>query len=95
MPSHGLIRHVADVFDVEDDWRWNGRHYARTARDWLSNFDRNEAAVMDILRDIYGADAALWRRRWRLFFLATAGLFDHAGGAEWGVSHFRLRPLAQ
>ena len=95
MPSHGLIRHVADVFDVEDDWRWSGRHYARTARDWLSNFDRNESAVMDILRDIYGADAALWRRRWRLFFLATAGLFDHAGGAEWGVSHFRLRPLAQ
>jgi hypothetical protein len=44
------------------------------------------------LRDIYCADAALWRRRWGLFFLATAGLFDHAGGAEWGVSHFRLRP---
>jgi hypothetical protein len=48
-----------------------------------------------ILRDIYGADTALWRRRWRLFFLATAGLFDHASGGDWGVSHFRLRPLAQ
>ena len=51
--------------------------------------------MTEILRDIYGADASLWRRRWRLFFLATAGLFDYAGGAEWGVSHFRLRPLAQ
>jgi cyclopropane-fatty-acyl-phospholipid synthase len=95
MPSHGLIRHVAEVFEVEDDWRWNGEHYARTARDWLSNFDRNEAAVMDVLRDVYGADAGLWKRRWRLFFLATAGLFGHAGGTEWGVSHYRLRPLGR
>jgi cyclopropane-fatty-acyl-phospholipid synthase len=94
MPSHGLIRHVADVFELESDWRWNGEHYARTARDWLANFDRQESAVMHILRDVYGADAGLWKRRWRLFFLATAGLFGHAGGSEWGVSHYRLRPLA-
>ena len=92
MPSHGLIRHVADVFDVESDWRWNGEHYARTARDWLANFDRNEDAVMKVLRQVYGADAALWKRRWRLFFLSTAGLFGHAGGSEWGVSHYRLGP---
>ena len=25
-------------------------------------------------------------------WLATAGLFGHAGGEEWGVSHYRLRP---
>lgn len=94
MPSHGLIRHVADVFDVEADWRWNGTHYARTARDWLANFDREQDAVTAVLRGVYGSDAALWKRRWRLFFLATAGLFGHAGGEEWGVSHYRLRPLA-
>ena len=93
MPSHGLIKHVAEVFDVEADWRWSGDHYARTARDWLSNFDRNEDAVTDVLRGVYGPETALWKRRWRLFFLATAGLFGHAGGSEWGVSHYRLRPL--
>lgn len=32
------------------------------------------------------------RRRWRLFFLATAGLFGHANGSEWGVDHYRLKP---
>ena len=95
MPSHGLIRHVTDLFDLEADWRWRGEHYARTARDWLSNLDSNEAAVMDVLREAYGADAALWKRRWRLFFLATAGLFGHAGGSEWGVSHYRLCPLTR
>ncbi len=93
MPSHGLIRHVAHDFRVEQDWRWSGSHYARTARDWLVNFDRNDAEIRDVLRSVYGADAGLWRRRWRLFFLATAGLFGHAEGAEWGVSHYRLRPL--
>jgi hypothetical protein len=45
MPSPGLIRHVAGMFDVEADWHWLGTHYARTAQDWLSNFDQNETAV--------------------------------------------------
>ncbi|MFL5288239.1 MAG: SAM-dependent methyltransferase [Rhodopila sp.] len=94
MPSHGLLRQVTERFEIEADWRWNGEHYAQTARDWLANFDRNEAAVMEVLRGVYGADAALWKRRWRLFFLATAGLFGHAGGTEWGVSHYRLRRAA-
>ena len=48
----------------------------------------------DILRDVYGPDASLWHRRWRLFYLATAGLFGHAGGSEWGVSHYLLRPAS-
>ena len=48
---------------------------------------------MPILESVYGADARLWRRRWRLFFLATAGLFGHAGGGEWGVGHYRLAPV--
>ena len=94
MPSHDLIRHFPDCFTVEADWYWNGRHYQRTAQDWLKNFDRNAGAIFDLLRGIYGRDARLWQRRWRLFFLATAGLFGHAGGDEWGVSHYRLTPVS-
>ena len=40
---------------------------------------------------LYGGDTALWMRRWRWFFLATAGLFGYADGSEWGVSHFRMK----
>jgi len=94
MPSHGLIWQVGEGFEVEADWRWNGTHYARTARHWLANFDLHADAVDAVLRETYGDQAGLWRRRWRLFFLATAGLFGHAEGNEWGVSHYRLRPLA-
>ena len=93
MPSHDLIRDFGDIFTLEADWRWNGRHYERTALDWLANMDREDLAVRRIMRQVYGADAGLWRRRWRLFFLATAGLFGHRGGEEWGVSHYRLKPV--
>ena len=47
---------------------------------------------MAILKGVYGADANVWFKRWRLFFLATAGLFGHARGEEWAVSHYRLKP---
>ncbi len=93
MPSHGLARRFPESFTVERDWRWSGDHYRRTAEDWLARFDARQDEIDPILRSVYGADAALWRRRWRLFFLATAGLFGHAGGEEWGVSHYLLAPV--
>jgi cyclopropane-fatty-acyl-phospholipid synthase len=92
MPSHALIREFPDLFEVEAEWRWNGRNYERTALDWLANFDRNDDAVMRVLTATYGDAAELWKQRWRLFFLATAGLFGHGDGSEWAVSHYRLRP---
>ena len=92
MPSHDLIRQYPDLYVVEADWTWSGDHYRRTADAWLRNFDRNRPAIMALLRRHYGKEAGLWRRRWRLFFLATAGLFGHRGGAVWGVSHYLLKP---
>ncbi|MDG2529410.1 SAM-dependent methyltransferase [Caulobacter endophyticus] len=94
MPSHDLPRQFPDLFEVAMDWRWSGTHYARTAEHWLERFDAARATIDPLLTQVYGADARIWRRRWRLFFLATAGLFRHRGGAEWGVSHYRLRPVA-
>jgi cyclopropane-fatty-acyl-phospholipid synthase len=93
MPSRGLVRHFPDLFTVDSEWYWSGKHYERTAKDWLESFDRNEAAIRNVLRGVYGADARLWQRRWRLFFLATMGLFGHADGEEWGISHYRLSPV--
>ena len=92
MPSHWLIGEFGELFEVVEDWRWSGRHYARTANDWLANMDRNDKAVAQVLQPVYGKETKLWQRRWRLFFLATAGLFGHRGGEEWGVSHYLLKP---
>ena len=45
------------------------------------------------MREAYGVTGApLWTRRWRRFFMATAGLFGHADGTVWGVGHYRLKP---
>jgi cyclopropane-fatty-acyl-phospholipid synthase len=91
MPSHHLIRQYADLFEVEKEWRWSGTHYQRTALDWLGNFDSHRDEIEAILRNVYGNDTSLWMRRWRWFFLATAGLFGYADGSEWGVSHYRMK----
>lgn len=93
MPSHHLIRQYADLFEVEKEWRWSGTHYQRTANDWLDNFDAHRDEIEPVLRKVYGRETTLWMRRWRWFFLATAGLFGYAEGSEWGVSHYRLKAV--
>ncbi|MEZ2223826.1 cyclopropane-fatty-acyl-phospholipid synthase family protein [Rhizobium sp. RCC_161_2] len=94
MPAFDLPHRFGDLFKVEQDWRWSGTHYRRTALDWLANFDREIDRVQPILKSVYGKDAWLWQRRWRLFFLATAGLFGHDNGDIWGVGHYLLTPVA-
>jgi cyclopropane-fatty-acyl-phospholipid synthase len=93
MPSHCLIRQYADLFEVEKEWRWSGTHYQRTAIAWLANFDAHRDEIEAVLRNVYGGDTELWMRRWRWFFLATAGLFGYADGSEWGVSHYRMKAV--
>ncbi|MDQ3126578.1 MAG: cyclopropane-fatty-acyl-phospholipid synthase family protein [Pseudomonadota bacterium] len=92
MPSRGLMRQFPDLFKVEREWTWNGINYQRTADHWLANMDANGDRVMELMRETYGADAALWRRRWRRFYLATAGLFGNDGGNTWAVNHYLLKP---
>ncbi|MBW6424150.1 cyclopropane-fatty-acyl-phospholipid synthase family protein [Rhizobium sp. XQZ8] len=94
MPAHDLPHRFGDLFKVQQEWRWSGTHYRRTALDWLANFDREIGHIQPILAEVYGKDAALWQRRWRLFFLATAGLFGHDNGEVWGVGHYLLAPTA-
>ncbi len=92
MPSCGLMRQFPDLFRVEREWTWNGVNYQRTADHWLANMDANGDRVMELMRETYGADATLWRRRWRRFYLATAGLFGNDDGNTWAVTHYLLKP---
>lgn len=92
MPARDLPHRFPELYQVEAEWHWPGTDYRATALDWLANYDAERPRIDAILSAVYGADAPLWRRRWRLFFLATAGLFGHANGTEWGVGHYRLSP---
>jgi cyclopropane-fatty-acyl-phospholipid synthase len=91
MPSRDLIGSFGDIFSVANEWWWNGKNYERTALDWLANFDARIGAIRPVLEQAYGRQARVWETRWRLFFLATAGLFGHDEGEEWGVMQYRLR----
>lgn len=92
MPAFDLPHRFSEVLTVEREWNWPGSHYRRTALAWLENFDREIGHIRPILQRVYGADARLWERRWRLFFLATAGLFGHEDGNVWGVGHYLMKP---
>jgi len=92
MPAHRLLSRVPGPFEPEARWFVPGTHYARTAEAWLARLDAHrlqaEAALSAALPP---GQARLQAGRWRLFFMACAELFGFAAGAEWGVSHCRLR----
>jgi cyclopropane-fatty-acyl-phospholipid synthase len=92
MPSDHLLLRFPEHLFVEERWRVNGTHYARTAEAWLANLDRNGGAAKKLFAKAYGPGVA--RRKvleWRILFMACAELFAHRGGNEWMVSHYRLR----
>jgi cyclopropane-fatty-acyl-phospholipid synthase len=89
MPSDDLPLRFQQDLQLLGQWRWNGRHYEKTANAWLQNMDTHKDRIMPILAATYGdGDAAKWFGRWRIFFMACAELFGHNDGREWYVGHY-------
>ena len=89
MPSDDLALHCQDDLRLLERWRWDGRHYARTARAWLDNMDGARAELRPLFEQTYGAgQAQLWWNRWRLFFMSVEELFAYDRGQRWWVSHY-------
>ncbi|MDH3505927.1 MAG: cyclopropane-fatty-acyl-phospholipid synthase family protein [Gammaproteobacteria bacterium] len=89
MPSDGLPARFQSDLSLLRQWRWDGRHYERTANAWLENMDASRDRIMALFAETYGSDQAdKWFMRWRIFFMACAELFGHDGGQEWYVSHY-------
>ena len=89
MPADDLPLRFQDELCLLQRWRWDGRHYEKTANAWLANIDTRRDLVLPVLTDVYGAaNAGQWLQRWRIFFMACAELFGTRDGQEWWVSHY-------
>lgn len=92
MPSDDMAARCQDDLRLLEQWRWDGRHYARTAEAWLARMDAARARLMPLFEQIYGTEALRWWMRWRLFFMSVAELFGHEQGQRWFVSHYLFEP---
>jgi len=93
MPSHDLLPQFQRDLRLEEHWKLNGRHYARTAEAWLERMNKNAAAIERVLERTYGPGCGrAWVANWRLFFLACAELWGYHGGNQWLVSHYLFSP---
>ncbi len=91
MPSEHLLKEFDRDLKVEQQWRVNGLHYARTLRAWLDRTDEQRDRVQPILDEAYGPkEGARWFQRWRVFFMACEELFAYRGGEEWFVTHILM-----
>lgn len=95
MPSEDLFLHFQDHLRIVQHWRVPGRHYGQTSEHWLQNLDRNHDKVLTIFQESYResrTESLARLRRWRVFFLACAELFNYNHGRDWMVAHYTFQP---
>ena len=92
MPSENLLSKFQKDLSLERQWRWDGRHYMKTANAWLRNMDKKKTQIFPIFREVYGnKESSIWFQRWRIFFIACAELFGYKRGKEWFVAHYLFK----
>jgi cyclopropane-fatty-acyl-phospholipid synthase len=88
MPSDDLPLWFQQRLRLLRRWRWDGRHYQRTANAWLENMDAAREQLKPLFDQTYGLTSRQWWSRWRMFFLACSELFGYDRGQQWWVSHY-------
>ena len=92
MPAFDLFKEFDRDLKVEGQWAVDGRQYGKTSNAWLKHMDAKAAEIRPLFRETYGAEAARWYNRWRLFYLTVAEFFSARQGQEWFVGHYLMSP---
>ena len=94
MPADDLLLHEQRDLVVEDHWRLDGTHYAKTLAAWRETHEERQDEIVALFSspDAYGEHAERWYWRWWLFHLACEELFAYRGGSEFWVSHYLFSP---
>lgn len=85
--SYDVIPKINKDLKTINRWYLNGANYSKTLRNWLSNFDQNQAKVKDLN---YGMNYAKFRRLWRLYLLLCIHHFDGCDGQILGNGQYLL-----
>ncbi|MDQ8020813.1 MAG: cyclopropane-fatty-acyl-phospholipid synthase family protein [Moraxellaceae bacterium] len=88
MPADDTALRCQDDLRLLQRWRWDGRHYQKTAEAWLARMDAQRDTLAPLFAGTYGQDAERWWMRWRIFFMSVAELFGFEDGQRWWVSHY-------
>jgi cyclopropane-fatty-acyl-phospholipid synthase len=92
MPSEDLFTRFTEHFQIEEQWRVNGKHYQKTSEAWLQNMDKHKSRIIPILKATYGEkEYKKWWVYWRVFFMSCAELWGYQSGNEWIVCHYRFK----
>ena len=89
MPSLDLINCMG--MNVEQKWLINGKHYAKTSKQWLQNCDANKKDILALFeKNLTKQEAWKHYNRWRIFYIACEETFQFNNGQEWLIGHYRL-----
>ncbi|MEX2561861.1 MAG: cyclopropane-fatty-acyl-phospholipid synthase family protein [Nitriliruptoraceae bacterium] len=91
MPSEDLLPMAVGSLRLDEHWRINGTHYARTLAAWLDRLDEHRDMIISrFADDLPRRRAKAQWRRWRVFTIACEELFAADAGDRWFVAHYRF-----
>ncbi|XP_068635167.1 (S)-coclaurine N-methyltransferase-like [Aristolochia californica] len=93
IPSASFLLHFQDDVSLVDHWVLSGKHFSRTADEWLKRLDANMDTGKEILELTYGSKEAALKaiNYWRGFSIFGSEICGYRSGEEFMTSHLLFK----